>query len=320
MEILHAPPKYPPSIRSTVTIGNFDGIHLGHREILINLLKTARQYGSQSVVMTFQPHPMQVLFPPKAPRLITSAEHKRQLIEQFGIDVLLIMTFDHELSLKSGEAFIREILVEALRVKHLFLGENFVFGHHRTGNVALLQNLSRECDYIVHVIPPVEVRGTRVSSTWIRQLIQDGKVSAANRLLGRYYSVHGEVVQGQGLGRKFLFPTLNLDPSSEILPKNGVYVTRTFFGGREYSSVTNIGTRPTVAGIAVVVESHLLDVALDKAPASMEIQFLHRLRDEQKFPSLEALKAQITCDCKRSSRFFSLLEKFRKPQAPGRKY
>ncbi len=314
METLYAPPKVPPSIRSTVTIGNFDGIHLGHREILINLMRTALQDGSQSVLMTFEPHPLLVLFPPKAPKLITSVERKRQLIEQFGIDVLLIMTFDRALSLKSGEAFIREILVNALRVKHLFVGQNFVFGHQRSGNVALLQKFSQEFDYIVHVIPPVEVRRTRVSSTWIRELIQEGRVSAANRLLGRYYSIHGQVVPGQGLGRKFLFPTLNLHPGSEIMPKNGVYVTRALFAGHEYPSVTNIGTRPTVSGKGLVVETHLLDVELDHSPASIEIEFLHRLRNEQKFGSLEALRSQITRDCQRTSRFFSLLERFRQPQ------
>lgn len=312
MEIVRDSQNYQPPGRTSLTIGNFDGIHLGHRKILQELVKTARHSGTMSLVLTFSPHPLKVLCPERAPRLITTAAAKVDLLGVFQIDTLLILKFDQELSELSGETFVRDILVKRLRVKHMLVGENFVFGHYRSGDVGLLQSLSCELDYEVHIVPQVVVRGSRVSSTWIRELIQLGRIDMANRLLGRYYTLSGEVVPGKGLGRRFLFPTLNLKLHNEIIPHPGVYVTLSSIDGERRPSVTNVGWRPTVGGKDLTVESHVLETQLATTPDHMELAFLHRLRDERKFDSLEALRNQIQLDCYRSSRFFRLLARLRK--------
>jgi len=316
MEIVRDTKNYRSACRTSLTIGNFDGIHLGHRRILSELVSTARESGTRSVVVTFSPHPLKVLRPEKAPCLITTATEKLALIELSKVDALIILKFDQELSRLTGESFVRKILVEKLRVKHMFVGENFVFGYRRSGDVTLLRSLSRELDYTVHLVPEVIVRGSRVSSTWIRELIQAGRLSLANRLLGRYYKVSGEVVPGRGLGQKFLFPTLNLKLHNEIVPHPGVYVTLTTIKGEQLPSVTNVGWRPTVGGSDLTIESHVLGTRLTETPTHMALAFLHRLRDEHKFGSLMALKEQIERDCQRANRFFRLIERLRKAGQP----
>jgi len=312
MKILHDYRHFPSSQRTSVTIGNFDGLHLGHRRILVDLVRSAAVSGTASVVMTFSPHPLQVLHPGKAPKLIIPIEDKIARIESLGVDYLLLVKFDEELSRLSGEGFIREILVGSLRVQHVFVGHNFVFGHKRSGNVALLEALGREFDYTVHVIPPVAVRGSRVSSTGIRDLIRSGRISQANRLLGHYYTLQGRVVPGEGLGRTVLFPTLNLEAQNEILPGNGVYATLVLFEGKSHTGVTNVGTRPTVGGTGgVSVETHLLEHTPESPPSTLELKFLHRLRNEHKFPSVDELKKQIAKDIQRSRRFFGLFRRLR---------
>lgn len=318
MEIVRDTKNYQSTGRTSLTIGNFDGLHLGHRKILSELVNTAREAGTRSVVLTFSPHPLKVLRPERAPRLITTPREKLDLIGLSDVDTLIILRFDQELSQLSGESFVRKILVEKLRVKHMFVGENFVFGHRRSGDVTLLRRLSQELDYTVHIIPEVVVRGSRVSSTWIRELIQSGRISLANRLLGRYYSVSGEIVPGRGLGQKFLFPTLNLKLHNEIIPHPGVYITLTTIQGRQLPSVSNVGWRPTVGGKDLTVESHILETNLVDTPSHMELAFLHRLRDEHKFDSIETLKQQIEKDCQRAGRFFRLMERVRKDIRPAR--
>lgn len=310
MQILTDYRAFPPSLRSSVTIGNFDGLHLGHQTILRNLVNASSSSGTSSVLMTFSPHPLQIVQPGKAPKLILTPDEKLDRIRSLGIDFLLIQNFDQALSLLSAPAFVREILVKALHAKRIFVGHNFVFGHRRSGNVGLLKSMGPEFDFTVEVTSPVEVRGNRVSSTWIRELIQSGRVSMANRLLGRYYSIGGRVISGEGLGGKLLLPTLNLAPENEIIPGKGVYVTLAVFEGKSFQAVTNVGTRPTVGGTRLSIETHVLDRQIAVAPQSLELQFLHRLRDEQKFLSLEALREQLGRDLQRARRFFRLLEKF----------
>ena len=316
MQVINDYKTYQFETRTSLTIGNFDGIHLGHRRILQDLVNTAKQSNTRSLVITFSPHPLEILLPEKAPALITPPSEKTALIEQSNVDILLVLKFDAELSCLSGESFVRHVLSAKLQVKHMFVGRNFVFGHRRSGDVALLQRLSRELDYVVHVIPEVMVRGSRVSSTWIRELIQSGRIGLANRLLGRYYNISGRIVAGQGIGRKFLFPTLNLHAENEIIPKPGVYVTLSTIGEKQYPSVTNVGMRPTVSGKDLRVESHLLQTEFWETPGSMELAFLHRLRDEHKFDSIEALRAQIERDCQKAVRFFGLMNKLRQDQRP----
>jgi len=317
MEIVRDTQNYRSTFRTSLTIGNFDGIHLGHKKILSELVKTAKESGTRSMVVTFSPHPLKVLRPEKAPYLITTSKEKLDLIGLSEVDTLIVLKFDQELSQLSGEAFVRKILAEKLKVKHMFVGDNFVFGYHRSGDVTLLRALSRELDYTVHIVPEVIVRGSRVSSTWIRELIQAGRVGLANRLLGRYYSVSGEIVPGRGLGQKFLFPTLNLKLHNEIIPHSGVYVTLTTIDEKQWPSITNVGWRPTVGGKDLTVESHLLGIELMETPRHMDLAFLRRLRDEQKFDSLVALKEQIGRDCVRASRFFRLMERLRKMGQPA---
>jgi riboflavin kinase/FMN adenylyltransferase len=312
MKILHDYRQFPSSQRSSVTIGNFDGLHLGHRRILEDLVQTAKASGTASVVMTFSPHPLQILHPGKAPKLIVPTEDKLARIESLGVDYLVLVRFDEALSRMSGEAFIRQILVGSLRVQHIFVGHNFVFGHKRSGNVTLLETLGRECGYAVHVIPPVAVRGNRVSSTGIRELIRAGRISQANRLLGRYYSLQGRVVSGAGLGRTVLFPTLNLEAQNEILPGNGVYATLACFNGETHEAVTNVGTRPTLSGTGLSIETHLLQHTPEAPPVNLDLQFLHRLRDERKFASVDELREQIGKDIQRARRFFRLLMKLQR--------
>jgi len=310
MEIISDYKTYQSDIGTSLTIGNFDGIHLGHQKILDDVLKTARATGTRSMVVTFSPHPLEILLPAKAPKLITPWQEKIALLSQAGIEILLILRFDRELSELSGESFVRHILAANLRVRHIFVGSNFVFGHRRSGDVALLERLSKELNYTVHVVSQVVVRGERVSSTWIRELIQTGRVNLANRLLGRYYTLSGRIVPGQGLGRKFLFPTLNMETANEIIPRVGVYVTLSTLNEKQYPSITNIGTRPTVSGKGITIETHVLERELHDTPDSMQLAFMRRLRDEQRFDSLEALRAQIGRDCHRAIRFYRLVKRF----------
>ncbi len=296
---------------TTLTIGNFDGIHLGHRKILEQVKLTANLSNTSSLVLTFDPHPMAVLHPSRAPHLITTMEEKIALIQKAGIDFLLVLPFDQTLAALDGREFVKQILLKHLQLRHIFVGNNFHFGHHRSGNNSLLEQMGMEHDFCVHSLPEVIVRKERVSSTWIRRLIQSGRISLANRLLGRFYSLRGLVIKGDGLGKKLLFPTLNLRPQNDILPKSGVYVTFCRYNQRQFPAVTNIGMRPTLAGKFLTVETHLLETELREAPDQMEIFLLHRLRDEIKFPSLQELKEQISRDCQRASRFFRL---FKHPQ------
>lgn len=312
MKTIHDYKDFPASIRTSVTIGNFDGLHMGHREVLKKLVMVARQSGTRSVLVTFTPHPLQILHPEKSPKSILLQADKIERIGKMGIDYLLNLKFDLAFSKMSGESFIREILAGALHAKYILVGQNFVFGHKRSGNFELLERLGHELDYTIEIIKPVSVRGNRVSSTWIRQLIQSGKISMANRLLGSYYRVSGAIIPGDGIGQKYLYPTLNLNPENEILPKIGVYVTQVTIHGKEFPAVTNVGVRPTVSGKTLRIETHLIQHQLNSTPTSMEIAFLHRLREEMKFHSTEALKEQIGKDVRRAIRFFERLEYFRK--------
>ena len=218
MEITHGYKSYRSDRRSSLTIGNFDGYHLGHQRILDALVDASRTSGTRSVLMSFLPHPLQLLMPEKAPRAITPLEEKIRLLGASRLEVLAILDFDRALSQMTGEAFVREIIVGVFRAQQVFVGSDFAFGHRRTGSVALLRKLSLELDFQVRICPQVVVRGSRVSSTRIRELIHAGRISSANRLLGRYFTLTGTVVPGRGLGRESLFPTLNLRPGARTEP------------------------------------------------------------------------------------------------------
>ncbi len=296
---------------SAVTIGNFDGIHLAHRALLSRVVRSAKELGGTSAVITFDPHPVQVLAPERAPKILTPLGLKTSLIEKEGIDLLVILQFNMELAALSPAEFANRILVERLRAAVVHVGSNFRFGHHRSGDTAVLAELGRQGGFRVETLPMIKVRGHRISSSQVRLMLSSGHVSIAGRMLGRPYVVCGAIAEGEGVGRKRTVPTLNLSPVEQQLPKNGVYITRTRLGGTLHNSVTNVGHKPTFGHHRLTVESYLLDFCGEIQEKEMEVEFLLRLRDEIKFPSAEALKQQIQRDVQRSLKFFRLMNKLR---------
>lgn len=295
-----------PLDKSAVTIGNFDGIHLGHRELLCRVVNSARDLNGTSVVVTFDPHPAQVLAPERAPKILTPLPLKTRLIEREGIDLLMVLRFNRELSLLSPAEFAGRILVEKLRAAIVHVGSNFRFGHQRAGDTAVLTELGSKGGFRVETLPMIRVRGHRVSSSQVRHFLSEGRVEIAGRMLGRPYTVSGTIMEGEGVGRKQTVPTLNLGPVEQQLPKNGVYITRTRVDGTLYDSVTNVGHRPTFGHHGLTVETFLLNFRGEVKAEEMEIEFLRRLRDEIKFPNSEALKRQIQQDVRKSLKFFRL--------------
>ncbi len=298
-----------PLHKSAVTIGNFDGIHLGHRELLGRVVSSAGELGGTSVVVTFDPHPAQVLAPERAPKTLTPLALKARLIEREGIELLVVLRFNRELSLLTPEEFARSILVEKLRAAVVHVGSNFRFGHQRAGDTALLAELGRKNGFRVETLPMITVRGHRVSSSQVRHFLSEGRVEMAGRMLERPYTVSGPIVTGEGVGHKKTVPTLNLGPVEQQLPKNGVYITRTRVAGAMHDSVTNVGHKPTFGHHHLTVETFLLNFRGEVEAEEMEIEFLHRLRDEIKFPDAEALKQQIQRDVQKSLKFFRLTKK-----------
>lgn len=306
-------PELPPA--TAVTIGNFDGVHRAHQNLLRRVIESARRLGAAATVVTFDPHPSKVLTPDNAPKLLTPLDQKTRLLEKEGIDLLIVLPFTQELAHYSPAEFVRTVLVEQLHAVSVHVGPNFRFGHRQAGDVNGLKELARREGFLVEVTPILEVRGQQVSSSRIRDLLSEGRVQMAGRLLGRPFSCCGPIVAGLGVGRKQTVPTLNLAPFEEQLPKIGVYVTRTRLGGTFHESVTNVGHKPTFGEHRLTVESYLLEFDGEIHEAEMEIEFLYRLRDEMKFPDPAALKTQIQKDARRALKFFRLLRLLQQQQA-----
>jgi len=289
-----------------LSIGNFDGLHLGHQAILQTVVQKARDLALPAVAVTFEPHPIQVLAPARAPKRICSPERKVELIEKCGIDMLFTIPFDRDFARISPDAFVRDYLVEGLHVRALCVGSNFNFGHRQQGNVETLRQYSGNFKLIE--VPPVLFRSVPASSTEIRKSVLSGGVLRAARLLGRWYEMDGPIVSGAGRGRKVTVPTLNLDPANELLPAFGVYVTRiSLDGGGQLDSVTNIGVRPTFGEQTPTIETFVLRGGVSDARTA-RLQFLHRIRDEKRFDSPDLLAKQIQRDVQSSLRFFRRLE------------
>jgi riboflavin kinase / FMN adenylyltransferase len=282
--------------RTVVTIGNFDGVHLGHQKILNGVVERARANDLESAVLTFYPHPACVLRPDAAPTLLMTLEQRLAAFDAMGINAALVLQFDAELAKISAEDFAKTFLVDSLRAKTVLVGENFRFGNRQGGDVKLLQEIGRRSDFEVVIVPPVIENGVIVSSTAVREALRDGRVADAEPLLGRPFSLKGEIRPGTGKGRELVVTTLNLVTEQETLPKNGVYATATVVGPKIYWSVTNIGVRPTFNGQNLAIESHLFDFAEQLTSGKMEVIFLKRLRDEQKFSDPEALREQVLKD------------------------
>jgi riboflavin kinase/FMN adenylyltransferase len=304
---------HPPSV---VTIGNFDGVHLAHQTLLRRVVEVARQQGALATAITFEPHPIKVLSLEHAPRLLTPLQRKAECIEATGIDLLVVLPFTRELAHRSPLEFIRTVLVKPLRAVSVHVGPNFRFGYRQSGDAEVLEELGRQEGFRVEVLPMLQVRGEQVSSTRIRQLLTEGQVHKAWRLLGRPFSSRGPIVAGLGVGRKHTVPTLNLAPIEEQLPRIGVYVTHTRLASTRHDSVTNIGHKPTFGDHRLTVETYLLNFSGEVEESDMEIDFLYRLRDEMKFQNPAILKVQIQEDARRALKFFRLLGKFQ--QSPQR--
>jgi riboflavin kinase/FMN adenylyltransferase len=294
-----------------ITIGNFDGVHCGHRQILRRVIAAAREEGWKSAVLTFDPHPAKLVAPASAPRLLTTMEVRASMILEQGIDEILILPFMPEIAALGPEDFVREILVDKLKARAVLVGANFHFGKRAMGDAGALEELGERYSFETEIIEPVVWRKRVISSSEIRRLIEAGDVSSACRMLGRPYVLRGEVVPGEGRGSKQTVPTLNLDTQAEVLPKDGVYVTRTLDGGgprpQEWPSITNIGLRPTFDGHARTIETYLLSPLEGAPPRRIAVEFLRRVRDERKFENAEALKAQILRDVNRAQAYFRRL-------------
>jgi len=312
MQIFPSIAEMPASLPRTVAaIGNFDGVHRGHREIIARVRERARLLGAQALVVTFDPHPLSLLRPEQAPKLITPIAERLQLLEQTGIDATVVVPFTREFSQLSAQEFAENVLVRALHVAEVHEGDTFRFGHNAAANIADLQTLGEELGFSVVAHPGLTVRGVTVSSSEVRRRIAAGELSMARALLGRPFSILATPMRGRGVGTQLTTPTINLAPYLELLPPDGVYVTRLRMGDRSdapiFNAVTNAGSRPTFDGAGYAVESHLLDgpppTALTEA-TRIELCFLARLRDERRFPSPEALKEQIGRDVRRARRYF----------------
>ena len=306
--------RFGLSLHTVLTIGNFDGVHLGHQKILSAVVERARATKNLATAITFSPHPLVVLRPEAAPPLLETLDQRLRHFDEIGLNAALVLQFDRGLAALSPENFVRRILCDTLRSKCVLIGEEFRFGNKQAGDVALLRQLGRSLGFDVECIPRVNCRGTVVSSTAIRQAVTAGDVSRAVRLLGRPFALQGEIQAGTGTGHRILFPTLNLSTGQEVLPGHGVYATENIVDGKCHRSATNVGVRPTFDGTHLTIESHLLDFSRSLAKGAMEVRFWRRLRSEQKFPSPEGLRSQIQHDIARTHSFFARLDAARRLQ------
>jgi riboflavin kinase/FMN adenylyltransferase len=290
-----------------LTIGNFDGVHLGHRRIVRRLVSLAAGRGWRPAVLTFDPHPTRIVAPERTPPLLTSPVRRAELMGEEGVEQALILPFDSAVARLTPDEFARAVLAERLKARAVLVGDNFHFGFHQAGDVRVLAELGRKYGFDIEIVPPAACRGRRVSSSGIRELVRAGCVSLAARFLGRPYALEGKVVPGRGVGSKLTVPTLNLASSAEVIPSRGVYATRTFDtdGNRVWNSITNVGARPTFEdGGELSIETFLLDPLGDGAPRQIRVEFLWRVRDERKFESPAALKARILQDARAAGRYF----------------
>jgi len=299
MKIYRAANELMPSNRKVcLAIGFFDGVHLGHQQIIRQTIADAHQHNAIALVLTFDRHPNSVVAPSRVPPLIYSLPQKLRAIESLGAGHVLVVHFDIRFSEQSGEGFVRGLVRDLGSIRSICVGADFVFGHKRSGNVALLNRLGVEAGFSVHGLAAVSLDGRIISSTWIREAIRAGKLDAASQMLGRPYAISGKVAGGDKLGRQLGFPTANLDAAGLVLPPNGVYAGLTSVKRKPYRVAVNIGFRPTMlaAKPELRVEAHLLDFSGTLYGAELEIEIGQKLRDEKKFASPAELRAQIARD------------------------
>jgi len=303
MEVIHGLKALPPLSKNTIiTIGNFDGVHLGHKKILQFLVDEAIKYNLLSLVLTFSLHPDIILGKGKV-RMIQTLHQRLIAIERFGIQRVLIIPFDKEFSNLSNYDFIQQILVSALKVEEIVIGENFQFGKNRAGNISTLRTLGSRLSFRVHEIPKVVKGGVIVSSSLIRSLLQEGKVEEANILLGKDYEIEGKVIKGKDRGKSLGFPTANIETENEIIPL-GVYVSQVVIDSRTYPSLTNAGLRPTFGQKDMQIESYIIDFNQKLYGKEITVRFIKKIRDEIKFKSPEDLSHQIKQDLGQAKAYF----------------
>jgi riboflavin kinase/FMN adenylyltransferase len=290
-----------------VTIGNFDGVHLGHQALFAKVIEKARAIDGVSVVYTFDPHPLKVLQPHRSFPLITTCEEKQQAIEWFGIDVLIREHFTESFAQMSMEAFVGEVLCSAIQAKEIFIGPDYRFGKGRKGTTDLLKSLGEQCGIKVNILGNIAIDGVEVRSTMIRNLILEGKVNAAKRFLGRSYTLKGRVVKGYAIGRKIGIPTANLHPEKELYPRSGIFAVMVLFDEHYEKGVLNIGSNPTFPGKGFSLEVHILDFKQELYGKQIELIFIQKLRDEKKFESPEELVAQIRKDIEEARRILKAM-------------
>jgi len=311
MQVFHKLEDIPADFRPTVlSVGNFDGVHRAHIHVINEMVRRAQQQHAKSMAVTFEPHPMRILRPDAGLKLLTPTAEKLRLLESSDLDAVLLLPFTRDLSLMPPHQFAREILKDRLKAREIHEGYNFHFGHKAEGDVSTLSEFGRQMGFDVKVYPEMKLRGESVSSSQIRKLVTNGCVSRARHLLGRPFSILSTPGRGRGYGARYTVPTINLSRYEELAPQDGVYITRTRVAQECFDSVTNIGNRPTFGAESFAIESHLLNfhaIALT-AETEVEIYFLERLRDEIKFPSVDALREQIARDVKRARRYFHLLK------------
>jgi riboflavin kinase/FMN adenylyltransferase len=289
-----------------VTIGNFDGVHAGHRLLLDEVVRVAREEGVQPAVLTFDPHPASIVGPARTMRLLSTQAQRCSIMAREGIEYVLILSFTPELSHWTPEKFVERVLVHALHARVVVVGANFRFGHKQAGDTKVLARLGEQFGFETRVVDPVKRKGRIVSSSEVRRAIEAGKVSLAARLLDRPYALEGEIIPGHGIGSKQTVPTLNLRTPAQVLPHSGVYVTRTTDlddERRRWNSITNVGHRPTFGTHELSIETFLLDPFEPPAPQRIRVEFLHHVREERKFESPETLKTQILRDVGRARAF-----------------
>jgi riboflavin kinase / FMN adenylyltransferase len=299
------PSDFGPTVAA---IGNFDGVHLGHREILTTAVAEARSVKARAVAITFDPHPEQFLRPAVAPKLLTPIDERLRLLSETGVDAVLVLTFDAALAHMRAHDFVQQVLVNALHVRALHEGGNFRFGHRAEAGVKELMQFGAEFGFVVHLHRAVRVHGLEVSSSTIRELVAAGDMKRARWMLGRPFAVRSTQARGRGVGTRQLVPTINLAAYQGLLPALGVYVTRLTVAGECFQAVTNVGNRPTFDGAGFSVETHILNfepIELGEE-TPLELEFLFRLRPEIQWPSPEALRAQIFKDVAKAKRYFQL--------------
>lgn len=307
MDVVYFPddPRPVRWMSPVLALGNFDGLHRGHQKIVERIRRGAGERGATAVVLTFDPHPPRVVRPDKAPPLLMTMPQKLRALDRAGVQGTAVVRFTRELSQWSPDAFVKAVLVDWLRVAEVWVGADFLFGRERAGNFSVLRTLGQQYGFRAEKIDPVRYKEFVVSSTRIRRLVSEGRVDEAGALLGHHYTIDGVVVAGARRGRELGFPTANLSTENELVPPTGVYATAIDVAGTRWPSVTNVGVRPTFdpAG-TVTVETHVLDLTADLYGAHVSLSFIQRLRDERRFPDVDALKEQIEADIRRARRLF----------------